>query len=261
MQENNTGVDRRDFLKTSAVGAAAGTVVAASALNLTAASYDRVNGANGRIGIGFLGVGGRCQQHVDVILALQRENANSVRPVAVCDVWDGDPQLGRGRGRCLYPTAQRCGIDRNDRNKCTKDYRRVLEQDDVDVICVATPDHWHAKMTIDALAAGKHVYCEKPMTKTIEEAQLVVDAAQRHRKVMTVGVQWMADPALRRANEMIRRGEIGHVAQAQTSYYRNSLVGQWRYYPLRRDMTPQTVDWDMWLGHRFNVITNTPLAP
>ena len=79
----------RTFLKSTAAG------VAASAMALDAKTYGQVQGANERIGIAFLGVGGRCQQHIDVILALQAANANSVRPVAVCDVWDGNAQLGR----------------------------------------------------------------------------------------------------------------------------------------------------------------------
>ena len=97
MENKTPDVDRRDFIKTGA--ATAGALVAGAAMSLPAASYQRVNGANGRIGVAFLGVGGRCQQHVDAILAMQRREANSVRPVAVCDVWDGDPQLGRGLGR------------------------------------------------------------------------------------------------------------------------------------------------------------------
>lgn len=249
--------DRRDFLKTSALAGAAASV----AMNLDAKSYAQVAGANERLGVAFLGVGGRCQQHIDVILALQRANANNVRPVGVCDVWDGDARLGRGLGRGLYPSAQRCGLERDDRRKVTKDYRRLLELREADIVCIASPDHWHAKMSIDAAAAGKHIYCEKPMTRTIEEANLVVDAARRHNVVMTVGVQWTADPALRQASDMIKRGDIGHVAQAQTSYYRNSMVGQWRYYPLTRDMNPTTIDWDMFLGHAFSVVPNTPLAP
>jgi len=249
MSEAN--VDRRDFLKVSAAGAAA--------LSLTAASYARVQGANDRIGIGFLGVGGRCQQHIDVILELQKEK-KGVEPVAVCDVWDGDSKLGSGKGRGLYPSAKRCGIKEDDRDRVTKDYRRILDLKDVDVCVVATPDHWHAKMAIDALKAGKDVYCEKPMTKTIDEAHAVVDAWNETNRVMTVGVQWMADPLLRKVNEMIRQGDIGHLAQAQTSYYRNSLVGQWRYYPITRQMTPKTIDWDMWLGHAFSVFPGRPLA-
>ena len=101
------------------------------------------------------------------------------------------------------------------------------------------------------------------MTKTIAEAHAVVDAMRRHNRVMTVGVQSMADPVWRMANEMIRRGDIGHVAQAQTSYYRNSLGGQWRYYRLTRDMNPTTIDWPMFLGTaaNFSVFPGTPLAP
>jgi predicted dehydrogenase len=245
---------RRDFLKTSAAAGAAGY-----AMTMAAKSYAQVQGANNRIGIAFLGVGGRCQQHIDEILARQR-NQNDVRPIAVCDVWDGDPELGNRQGRGLYPSAQRCGLNRDDAQHVTKDYRRLLELREVDVVCIATPDHWHAKMTIDAAAAGKDIYCEKPMTKTIDEAVAVVDAVRHANRVMTVGVQWMADPLIRTVNEMICRGDIGHIAQAQTSYYRNSLVGQWRYYPIRENMTPQTIDWDMWLGHRFNVFPNQPLS-
>ncbi|MFO0965315.1 MAG: Gfo/Idh/MocA family oxidoreductase [Gemmataceae bacterium] len=244
--------NRRDFLK--AAGAAS------AAMTMSAASYADVPGAMERIRVGFIGVGGRCQQHIDVIKNLARTERN-VAPVAVCDVWDGDASLSRGTGRGLFPSARKCDINVDDRNHVTKDYRRILDQRDVDVVAVATPDHWHAKITIDAAAAGKQVYCEKPMTKTIEEAQAVVDAVRRHNTVMTVGVQSMADPTWRMANDMIKRGDIGHVAQAQTSYYRNSQVGQWRYYPLTRTMNPTTVDWPMFLGTRFSVIPGVPLAP
>ncbi|HZT82537.1 MAG TPA: Gfo/Idh/MocA family oxidoreductase, partial [Gemmataceae bacterium] len=236
-------VHRRDFLKTSAAGAAA--------LSLAASTYANIKGANDRIGIAFLGVGGRCQQHIDVILQMQKEK-KGVAPVAVCDVWDGDQKLGRGKGRGLYPSAKRCGI-KDDGKHVTKDYRRLLQLPEVDVVAIATPDHWHARMAIDALQAGKDVYCEKPMTRTIAEAHAVVDAWTKHGRVMTVGVQSMADPTWRKANDFITSGKIGKVLQAQTRYYRNSTVGQWRYYPLTRDMTPKTVDWPMFLGHAFDV--------
>jgi predicted dehydrogenase len=233
--------DRRDFLKSSAAGA--------SVLALSAAAYGRIRGANERIGVGFLGVGGRCQQHIDVVLQMQKEG-KPVEPVAVCDVWDGDFQLGSGKGRGLKPSAKRCNI-KDDGKHVTRDYRRVLELKDVDVVSVATPDHWHARMSIDAMEAGKDVYCEKPMTRTIAEAQLVVDTAQKLNRVMTVGVQSMADPTWLQAYDYIRKGNIGKVLQGQTSYYRNYIGGQWRYYPLKKDMTPSTIDWPMWLGHNF----------
>src|SRR5262245_36434289 len=235
-------VNRRDFLKTTAAGA--------TALSLTAASAARVKGANERINIGYLGVGGRCQQHIDVLLEMQKEKKD-VAGVAVCDVWNGDSKLGSGKGRGLFPSALRCGLKAERSKAVTKDYRDVLGLKEVDVVCVASPDHWHARMVIDALAAGKHVYCEKPMTRTIAEAQAVVDAVKKANKVMTVGVQSMADPTWLAAYEYIRSGKIGHVFQGQTSYYRNYIGGQWRYYPLKKDMTPKTIDWDMFLGYKF----------
>jgi predicted dehydrogenase len=242
---SDSTVDRRDFLKASAA-----TAAGASALALPAASYANVLGANEALRVGFLGVGGRSQQHVDAILEMVKEK-KPVVPVAVCDVWDGDPELGSKKGRGLYPTAKRCGIDKDDKKHVSKDYRVILEQKDVDVISVATPDHWHAKMAIDAMLAGKDVYCEKPMTRTIAEAIEVVDTAKKHNKVMTVGVQSMADPTWLAAHDYIKAGKIGHVFQGQTSYYRNYIGGQWRYYPLKKDMTPKTIDWDTWLGHKF----------
>ena len=236
--------NRRDFLKTTAAGA--------SALTLSAASYGKVIGANGKLRIGFLGVGGRCQQHIDVILRMQNEG-KAVLPVAVCDVWDGDPELGSKKGRGLYPSAKRCNIKEDDKDHVTKDYRKILDQKDVDIVGIATPDHWHARMAIDAMEAGKDVYGEKPMTRTIAEAQAVVDTAQKTKRVMTVGVQSMADPTWQEAHKYITAGNIGKVLQGQTSYYRNYIGGQWRYYPLKKDMTPKTIDWDMWLGYKFEV--------
>src|SRR5262249_49920303 len=156
----------------------------------------------------------------------------------------------------LYPSAKKCGLKADDKEHVTKDYRRILDLKEVDVVCIATPDHWHAKISIDAANAGKDVYCEKPMTKTIDEAQKVVEVMQKQNRVMSVGVQSMADPTWLKAHELIRSGKIGHVAQAQTSYYRNSAVGQWRYYKLFKDMTPKTIDWDMFLGHSFSNFPN-----
>jgi predicted dehydrogenase len=243
-------VHRRDFLKTTAVGA--------TALTLTAASASRVRGANEDLRVAFLGVGGRCQAHLEIINKLHKENKGA-RPVAVCDVWNGnkDPKINRG----LFPSAEKVGLRPELSADVTKDYRTLLDRKDVDVVCVATPDHWHAKMSIDAAKAGKDVYCEKPMTKTIDEAQAVVDAMQKYNRVMSVGVQSMADPTWATAYELIKNGKIGHVAQAQTSYYRNSDVGQWRYYKLSKDMTPETVDWDMFLGHSFHIFEGVPLGP
>src|SRR4051812_5288231 len=133
--------------KPSRRGFIAATAATAGALSLSAKSYAKVAGANEALRVGFLGVGGRCQQHVDVILEMQAKKMG-VLPVAVNDVWDGDADLGNKKGRGLYPTATRCGLDVNDKKHVSKDYRVILDQKDVDIITIATPDHWHAKMAI-----------------------------------------------------------------------------------------------------------------
>jgi predicted dehydrogenase len=235
-------LNRRTFI--------AGSAAAGAAMSLPAASYARVQNANAKLRVAFLGVGGRCQQHIDTILAMQKEG-KPVQPVAVCDVWDGQSVQGVIRGRGLYPSADKCGLNHDDKDHVTKDYRKILDQKDVDLVAIATPDHWHARMAIDAMHAGKDVYMEKPMTKTIAEAIAVVDTAQKTNKVVTVGVQSMADPTWRAAHEYIAAGNIGKVMQGQTSYFRNSSVGQWRYYPLTKEMSPTTIDWNTWLGHNF----------
>ena len=245
-------VNRRAFI--------AGTAAAGAAMSLPAASYARIKAANEKLKIGFLGTGGRCQQHIDVLVDL-RDEGRPVDPYAVCDVWDGDETLGKRTndkknrtGRGLYPSAKTCGIPLDaGKGRISKDYRHILDNKDVDVVCIATPDHWHAKMAIDAMERGKDVYMEKPMTKTIGEAILVVDAAVKYGRTVTVGVQSMADPTWQAALDYIKAGNLGHVLQGTTSYYRNSSVGQWRYYPIKKDMTPKNIDWDMWLGHKFEI--------
>ncbi len=262
MSESSSPVDRRGFIRKS--------VTTGAALGLSAASYGRVPGANERVGVAFLGCGGRAQAHLDIVKRL-RDEGKLVAPVAVCDVWDGqeDEYEHEFGGRVtkrkylqgLYPSAKKIGLKPDDRRHVVKDYRRLLELEEVDAVCIATPDHWHAKMAIDAAEAGKHVYCEKPMTRTIDEAQAVVEAMVRHNVVMTVGVQSMADPTWTRAAEMIRAGRIGHVAQGQTSYHRNDVRGAGRYYRLTRQMNPKTIDWRMFLGSSFEVVKGVPLAP
>ncbi|QJW97364.1 Gfo/Idh/MocA family protein [Frigoriglobus tundricola] len=249
---SKNSVNRRAFI--------AGTAAAGAAMSLPAASYARIKSANEKLKIGFLGTGGRCQQHIDVIVDL-RDEGKPVDPYAVCDVWDGDETLGkRGNdkknrtGRGLYPSAKTCGIPLDaGKGRISKDYRNILDNRDVDVVCIATPDHWHAKMAIDAMERGKDVYMEKPMTKTIAEAIMVVDAAVKYGRTVTVGVQSMADPTWHAALDYIKAGNLGHVLQGTTSYYRNSSVGQWRYYPLKKDMTPKTIDWRMFLGCDFEL--------
>src|SRR4051812_24172483 len=115
-------VDRRTFLQTTAAGA--------TALSLTAASYARVDGANSAIRVGFLGTGGRCQEHLGIVKKFADQKKGAV-PVAVCDVWDGNDEVQKG-GRGLYPSAKKVGLNPEDKEHVTKDYRKVLDLKEVD---------------------------------------------------------------------------------------------------------------------------------
>jgi len=144
-------LNRRTFLK--------GSAAAGAALAFTAASAKRVYGANERIGVGFVGVGGRCQAHLDIIKRMS-ETRKDVAPVAVCDLWDGheadylnDKKEKRHYAQGLYPSAKKVGLNVDDKKHVVKDFRKVLDLPEVDVVVVATPDHWHAKISIEAAKA------------------------------------------------------------------------------------------------------------
>ncbi len=240
---------RRTFLQTT--GAAAGAAAVAGTFPHPA--IGNVLDANERINFAVIGPGGRAQAHIGHLLDFKKDG-QAVDVTAVCDVWDGNKEVGRG----LYPSAERCGLNADDKKHVTKDYRRLLDDKDVHAVVIGTPDHWHAKQAIDFMEAGKDVYCEKPMCHTIDEARRIAETTKKTKQVFTVGVQSMADPRWAMANDLITAGKIGHVMQAQTSYYRNSAMGQWRYYPLTEDMNPKTVDWKMFLGTEFGLAPDMP---
>jgi predicted dehydrogenase len=233
-------VSRRSFLKTGAVVAAASATVAAPAT---------VSGANlnGKLRVAFVGVGGRCRAHIRNVCNMQNDGL-AIEAAAVCDVYKMNIERAVGQVEKAVKT----------KPVTFGDYREVIDSDKYDIVCTATPDHWHAKITIDALDAGQHVYCEKPMTHTIQESQDVVAAWKKSGKIMQVGVQGTADGRWKAANQFLREGHAGKVVQAQTHYYRNSDMGQWRYYGLSKDMTPKNVDWKMFLGTEFGLAPEMP---
>ena len=207
-----------------------------------------VKGANDRINFAILGAGGRATSaHVRHLTDMKAEG-KAVNIIGICDVWDGSKDVKDVRikvngkrvivGRGLYPVAEFCGLKHDD-PLVTKDYRKVLDSKDVNAVVIGTPDHWHAKMAIDAMESGKDVYCEKPMCHTIDEARRITETQARTKQIFTVGVQSTAQPIWKMANDVVTSGQIGHVMQVQTSYYRNSDVGQWRYYPLLESHEPQ----------------------
>ena len=147
-------VTRRTFLKTSGA--------AAAAVGVTASSYAKVVGANDRIRIGFIGAGGMGSGHMKAIAGLKEKN--NLEAVAVADCWQTRAEQGKDKAGAQHAFT---------------DYRKVIENRDIDYVTIATPEHWHSTMTIDALDAGKAVYCEKPMTHSIPQAQAVIKKVRR----------------------------------------------------------------------------------
>ncbi|QGJ70457.1 Membrane or secreted protein containing Oxidoreductase [Planctomycetales bacterium 10988] len=238
-------VSRREFVQTSAAGVAAAGAVAGA---LSAPAPARAQGANGRIRIGFIGPGGRgFGAHVKSLAQLQNEGAN-VELVAVSDVYEAN------MNRAAEYIKKKTG---NDPTRYV-DYRDMLADEKVDAVCIGTPDHWHHLQTVDAMKAGKHVYCEKPMTHSVEEAIDVVNVWKETGKIMQVGVQSTSLPLWNEVRERLNAGELGKVLMYQTEYFRNSNVGQWRYYNLTKDMSPETVDWDRWLGVKEGLAPEMP---
>jgi len=225
----SSSVSRRKFIQAGAASAAAITSVRAASAQIA--------GANSRLRIGFIGPGGRgLSGHVKPLAKLTK--TMPIELAGVCDAYT----VNRDRAvACIQAETKNSA-------KIYDDYREMLADKDIDAVCIGTPDHWHAKQTIDALNAGKHVYCEKPMTHTIQESLDVVKAWRASGKVMQVGVQSTALPVWGKANELMCAGKLGKVLMYQTEYFRNSKMGQWRYYKLSRKMTPQTINWKQWLG-------------
>ena len=188
---------RRQFLETAAMATAAMGGIGRFA-------QGRALGANDRIGMAVIGVGGMGSGHLGGLV--KRATADNLQVRAVCDVYQ------RRLSRAM--AAAGCEGDR--------DYRRVLDRKDLDAIVIATPDHWHAKIAIDAMDAGKHVYVEKPMTHTVDQALALRSAVKRTGKVLEVGPQATGDDGYWQAHEAIRAGRIGKVTWAQGSYNRNA---------------------------------------
>src|SRR4051794_28198282 len=231
---NGPDLKRRDVLKVAAT-ATAGSIA------LARPGYARALGANDRIGIAVIGVGGMGSGHLGGLV--KRSSADNLKVHAVCDVYQ------RRLSRAM--AAANCEGDR--------DYRRILDRKDLDAVLIATPDHWHAKIAIEAMEAGKHVYVEKPMTHTVDQAMALRSAVKRTGKVLEVGPQATGDDGYWQAHEAIRAGRIGKVTWAQGSYNRNARTCLFNTHQ-KIDPTAgpdksgdDFIDWDMWLGHEWGL--------
>ena len=244
--KSDNSMNRRNFLTKTSKGAAAATALA----TVASPAIVRATNLNERIRVGMLATGDRVLQGGGIGPSIYecRKKYKQIEIAWACDVYKIN----------LKAFADQAQKATGQAPKTTANYREVLDDNSIDVVFVTTPDHWHAKLTIEALESGKHVYCEKPMTHTVQEAIQVMDTWRKTGLVMQVGVQATADARWREACKFINQGGIGKVIQAQTHYYRNSNIGEWRYYPLTREMNPQNIDWDMFLGHKWGLAPKMP---
>jgi predicted dehydrogenase len=237
MAENDRSLKRRDFVKNAAgVGAALGFAGKALAARPgRAASNSRVLGANDRINVGAIGVGGRGSYLVRTFADIGNRT-NDCQIVAVCDVWKKRSRTHAEEYKC----------------DGTLDYREVINRPDVDAVLIATPDHWHAKIALEAMDRGKDVYVEKPMTHTIDEAKQLSATVHETKRVLQVGSQTTSADQWHKAKKAIADGMIGQMIESQGSYHRNSVEGEWNW-KIDPEAGPNAtgdnyIDWKTWLG-------------
>lgn len=190
--------------------------------------------ANDQLNLACIGMG--IQGFNDINAALE---TTGVKLVAVCDLYDG--HLARAKevyGNDLF---------------VTRDYREILSRPDIDAVIVATPDHWHDTITVAALDAGKHVYCEKPIVQDLTEGKAVLEAERRNKGILMVGSQRVSSILTDKAREIYRSGQLGDLVMIETYIDRFSARGAWQY-SIPRDASPETLDWD-------NFLKDTPKVP
>jgi len=219
-------INRRQFLERSALLAAAAS--AAGIRPARAQINDSAAISTKPVRLGFIGVGIR-----GTLLMEAAAGISGVEIAAVADCYRG--HLDRAK-ELIAPGLVTTG-----------DYREVLTRGDVDAVVIATPDHWHLKLTQESLAAGKHVYVEKPMTHSWEEGEAFIEASDRSGKVVQVGSQYMSMGCAQKAAELIKSGRLGQITLVDGKIHRNSSSGAW-YYPIPPDASPATIDWKRFLG-------------
>ena len=224
---------RRKFLNSLAAGALAGGATpkflsTRERNHIHTLARQKYQSANDQIQLAVIGAGGMGMADVETALSIP-----GVRLVAVADCFDGRLAAARENyGQDLF---------------ATRDYREVLARDDVDAVICATPDHWHKRISVEALTAGKSVYCEKPMVHSIAQGADVVRAQNESGKAFQVGSQGMSSLGNEKAKELLAAGEIGELNYAEGFWARNDPIGAWQY-AIPENATEETIDWEMFLG-------------
>lgn len=247
MRKKGNKTTRRKFLKNSAVTT---TGVALGFHALGARSVRPVLGANDRIRMGFIGVGNRgwkllrsfmSHTHVDIVAL-----CDVYEPYLLRDLSKVDKRLKNELGGKIPPMGEnemfKGKVDRY------KDFRRLLERKDIDAVCIATPDHWHAVQMIMACEAGKDVYVEKPLSITIQEGRRMVEVAKKTNRIVQVGINRRGSSIYQEAVRLVQGGRIGQVSIARA--YRVSNMYPDGIGNAKPEDPPKGFDWDMWLGPR-----------
>jgi predicted dehydrogenase len=220
---------RREFLKTTAGAASAS--VAASVIPLHPeplfASPDSVAPSD-RVRFGIVGIGMEGSSLLTTAVQLP-----GVECVAACDLYDGRHELAREIVGKPIPTTRR--------------YRELLDNKEIDAIVMAVPDHWHKQIFVDAVAAGKDVYCEKPMSHTPADGLAMVEAVKKTDRITQIGAQRTSSVLCAKAKELYDNGAIGDLNLIEMTLGRNDPTGAWEYPP-PPDLSPENLDWDTWLG-------------
>jgi len=224
-------MDRRDFLRTGSI-ATVGTYLAGSTkTHLMAASAPepaRPIAANDHIQIALIGAGGQGQVDTEIAAMVP-----GVKVVAAADCYNG----------CLDHAKELWGDD----ILATRDYNEILARKDIDAVVIATPDHWHMQASVDAMNAGKDVYCEKPMIHVYDDGPKIIDTWRKTNRIMQIGSQGVSSIIYKKAKELLAAGAVGTLNMVNVWYDRNSAQGAWEYtVPYDADTT--TCDWPRFLG-------------
>lgn len=215
-------MSRRRFLRTSAsIGAGVSAVLHAK----------RVLGANDRVNMGVIGVGGMGGHHLKRLVDWSKDGTENINVIAVCDIYE--PRKERAQAVCG--------------GKVFHAHEDMVQMKELDAVVIATPDHWHSRISMDAMEAGKDVYCEKPMTLYWEEAKEVVRVQQRTGRVYQCGAQGSSDDNWWQVRKLVREGAIGKLIWSQHGFFRNDPRGDWNY-GYDKDASRSNLDWDRFLG-------------